>query len=464
MSESTRDRLRDQIHLFRAAPEDVPFAELLDAGMVERAFREEGAAPWKARIFVPLVVLWTFLSQALSPDHSCRQAVTRLIAYLVARGRRACKGDSGAYCKARQRLPLGVVQRLVRASAATIDERARDDWKWHGREVVLADGTTTSMPDTKDNQRAFPQQKGQAPGLGFPIARLVATVSLTTGVIKDLAIGPYQGKETGETALFRTLIEGLAPGVVVLGDRTYASYFGIATLRQHGCDGVFRMHQSRDVDFRRGRRLGTDDHVVRWPKPDRPEWMDQATYDQVPDELAVREVRIQVKDAGSRVEEVVLATTFLDEELISREDLAALYRDRWNIELDLRSIKIEMQMDVLHCKSADMVIKEIWMHVLAYNLVRGVMASAAEEHDKQPRNLSFKGALQALESFRAEAGRAMGLMRARLVDAVLALIASQAVGNRPNRIEPRAIKRRPKPHRLLKEPRKEARNRLLTKK
>lgn len=464
MSQTTRDRLRDQINLFREGPDQVPFNELIDPEMVDRAFREEGAVPWSARIFVPLVVLWTFLSQVLSPDHSCRKAVSRLIAYLTARGHRACEKDSGAYCKARQRLPLGVVQHLARATAATIDERTHEDWKWHGREVVLADGTTVSMPDTSENQRAFPQQKGQAPGLGFPIARLVATISLATGAIEDLAIGPYQGKETGETALFRTLIERLVPGAIVLGDRTFGSYFGIAALLERGCDGVFRMHQGRKVDFRRGERLGPEDHLVRWPKPARPEWMDQAAYDQVPEELVVREVRFAVPQEGFRVEEVVLATTLLDRELWPREELAALYRDRWNIELDLRSIKIEMQMDVLRCKSPDMVKKEIWMHVLAYNLVRGVMAAAAEEHDEEPRNLSFKGALQALESFREEAGGVHGPARYRLVDAVLAMIASETVGERPNRVEPRAIKRRPKPHRLLKEPRREARKRLLAKK
>jgi Transposase DDE domain/Insertion element 4 transposase N-terminal len=462
MSHGTRRRLRDQINLFRDAPEEVPFADLLDPKIVKEALDAEGVR-YRDRIFTPVVVLWTFLSQVLSTDQSCRKAVSRLITYLTARGKRACEPDTGAYCKARGRLPVGVIQRLVRKIASMIESRAKEHWLWKGREVVIADGTTASMPDTEANQKVYPQQKGQAPGLGFPIARIVALISLSTGVLRDLATGPIKGKETGETALFRKLMDSLKRGVIVLGDRCFGSFFAVAELGHRGVDGLFRMHQQRKVDFRRGRRLGVRDHVVYWVKPDRPDWMDKETYAKMPNGVWVREIRVKVEQPGFRPDEIVLATTLLDPELYTTEEIADLFLKRWNIELDLRSIKIEMQMDVLRCQKPDLVEKEIWMHALAYNLIRGVIAAAAEEHNEQPRSLSFKGALQAIESFRAEVGSASPDDRVRLVNVTLKMIASSVVGDRPNRVEPRAKKRRPKPHRLLTEPRRAARKRLLAK-
>ena len=293
MSQSTRLRLRDQINLFRNTPDQIPFAELLDPQVVEEALNAVGVSS-KDRIFTPLVVLWTFLSQVLSIDHShsCRKAVTRLIAYLTVRGRRACEGDSGAYCKARQRLPLAVIQWLMHNAAGAIQNRTLKSWKWKGREVVLVDGTTVSMPDTVENQRRIPQQQKQKPGLGFPIARLLAVISLSTGVLRDLAIGPYKGKATGETALLRTLLNSLNEGEIALGDRTFASFFGVAQLLARRVDGLFRMHQTREFDFRRGRRLGVQDHIVRWFKPPRPDWMTEELYDRIPNELLIREIRV----------------------------------------------------------------------------------------------------------------------------------------------------------------------------
>ena len=224
---------------------------------------------------------------------------------------------------------------------------------------------------------------------------------------------------------------------------------------------MFRMHQRRHYDFRRGRRLGVEDHVVRWTKPERPEWMEETVYAQLPEELLIRELRVKVQRPGYRAEDLVLVTTLLDPQEYSKEEVADLYLERWNIELDLRSIKSVMQMDVLRCQTAAMVEKEIWMHLLAYNLIRKLMARAAVVHEKEPRDLSFKGALQALGSFRESLQWARGQRRASLWKSLLKVIASYEVGNRPNRVEPRAVKRRPKPHRLLNEPRQQARERLL---
>jgi Transposase DDE domain/Insertion element 4 transposase N-terminal len=459
MPQSTRRWIAHKVDSLRHAPQ-LPFHDLLNPDTVQQAL-DKHQVTVRERIFTPVVTLWTFLSQVLSPDHSCREAVARLIAFRVARGQTPCAPETGSYCKARQRLPLPVLTDLVRRTAQRLDEQAPDSWTWKGRRVQLVDGTTVSMPDTAANQAAFPQPRSQKPGVGFPLARLVAVISLTTGALRELAIGPYRGKQTGETALFRALWDRLDPGDIVLGDRTFSSFFGIAPLVQRGVDGLFRMHRSRRYDFRRGRRLGVTDHVVRWTKPVRPEWMDEALYAQMPDELVIRELRVKVQQDGFRVDELVLVTTLVDPVQYTKEEVADLFLRRWNIELDLRSIKCVLQMDVLRCETPEMVEKEIWMHLLAYNLIRSLMARAAEAHEVEPRRLSFKGALQALGAFRESLQWARGRRRVVLWEELLHVIATHEVGDRPDRVEPRAKKRRPKPHRLLKEPREQARKRLL---
>ena len=273
-------------------------------------------------------------------------------------------------------------------------------------------------------------------------------------------MGPYKGKDTGETALFRTLLDGLEAGEIVLGDRYFASFFMFAELMRRDVDGLFRMHQRRKFDFRRGRRLGSEDHVVTWTKPDRPQWMDEETYAQIPNELKIRELRFKVSQPGFRVNELVLVTTMLDPEEYSKEELADLFIQRWNIELDLRAIKIVMQMDVLRCLTPEMVKKEIWMHLLAYNLIRGVMAKAADAHDLRPREVSFKGALQTMTAFQEALRRARPTERQHLMEEMLKAIAHHRVADRFGRVEPRANKRRPKPQKFLMEPRREARKRL----
>jgi hypothetical protein len=429
--------------------------------MVNQALVAEGVT-FKERIYTPLVTACMFLSQIIDPDHSCRAAVARLIVWLAVNHREPCAPETNSYCEARQRLPEGVVSRLVRQTARNADDRASDAWLWNGRRVTLVDGTTASMPDTLANQAVYPQSSSQGIGLGFPLVRLVALISLATGVARDLAMGPYRGKETGETALFRTLWDGLESGEIVLGDRYFCSFFGIAGLSRRGVDVLFRMHQRRKYDFRKGRCLGVEDHVVTWTKPERPEWMDEETYAQVPEGLTVRELRITVDQPGFRVNELVLVTTLLDAKAYTKQEVAQLFLQRWNIELDFRSIKDVLRMDVMRCKTPEMVRKEIWMHLLAYNLIRGVMVDAAEAHGKKPRQLSFKGALQTMTAFQDALRWATPSNRVHLMEEMLKAIASHEVGDRFGRCEPRANKRRPKPQRYLMKPRSEARKQLGT--
>ena len=328
----------------------------------------EEAGGWRERVYGPLTTLVLFIEQVLSADHGCQDTVARGVSTRVALGQAPCSLNTGPYCKARSRLALGLVERLGREVGARLCAGQPALWRWRGREVKLVDGTTVSMPDTLANQASFPQNHEQKAGVGFPLARLVAIVSLSCGAVLQWASGPCEGKETGETALLWALSRRLCRGDVLIADRCYAGYFMIAWLQQLGVDLVIRQHQRRHTDFRRGQRLGARDHVVSWARPQRPVWMDQASYAAMPETLIMREVRV-----GGWT----LVSTLTDARAVSKQELLALYRQRWQVELDIRSIKTVMQIDALRCKSPQMVAKEIAAHLLAYNLVRSVMAQAA---------------------------------------------------------------------------------------
>jgi hypothetical protein len=375
-------------------------------------------------------------------------------------GKKPCSDNTGAYCRARNKLPVAVLAHLTTDVANGCEQRLPKRWLWKGRHVDLVDGTTVSMPDTTDNQQAFPQHGAQAQGVGFPIARMVVLLSLATAMVKAMAIGPYQGKETGEPALLRELLGSVTSGDILLADRYYCSYFMIAILQELGVDFVVRMHQRRDYNFRRGRHLGRDDHVVRWFKPQRPRWMDQETYDQLPASLEVREVYVQVQEPGFRTESLVVVTTLLDAEHYTKDDIAELYHRRWLIELDIRTLKITLGMDILRCQSAEMVRREIWTCLMAYNLIRQTMLEAALLTERSPRELSFTAALQKIAAAWALLATAEESLLVSLIDALLTDLTTHRVGHRPNRVEPRKVKRRPKPHEYLTEPRDEARAKL----
>ena len=401
MSQHTQRPITDQVESlarqFGQAP-GLPFGDVLAAKPVEEAFRAEHVQSCDC-VYTPLTTVRMLLAQAIDPDPSLRQAVSRMLAERAAEGRADISASTGAYSQVRGRLPEGVLQRLTRHVGSELLRQASLPWRWKGRDVKIVDGTTVSMPDTPANQAAYPQPSNEKPGLGFPLARLVVLFSLAVGTVLEAAVGPSFGKQTGETALFRSLHDSLSPGDVVLSDRYFCSYFEIALLQQRGIDVVMRLHQRRPVDFRKGRRLGKDDHRLIWKKPKRPEWLDEETYVQLPDTLEVREVRLRVPQAGFRTKTIVVVTTLTDAAAVSRSELTNLYRMRWHAELDLRSLKQTMQMSILRGKSPAMVRKELWAHFLAYNLIRTVMAQAAQQHDLEPREISFKGALQTLLAF-----------------------------------------------------------------
>jgi hypothetical protein len=413
---------------------------------------------FRERIYSPLVTVTTFLSQVLDPDHSMRQAVARLIAHREAAGLPACSPDTRAYSKARQRLSEHVWAELTRRIGRDIMLDAPARWCWRGRNVKVVDGSTLSMPDMPANQQAYPQPASQKPGLGFPVLRIVALFSLAVGAVLDVAMGPWKGKQTGETALFRTLHHHLADGDVLLADRYFCGYFHVALVQERGADVVMRLHHLRHFDFRRGRRLGANDHIVSWHKPSqRPDWMDETTYARLPATFTMRELRIRVPHKNGRSRTILVATTLLDAAAYPKQAIAELYRQRWHAELDLRSLKTILQMDVLRCQTPAMVRKEIWVHLLVYNLIRKVMAQAAQEHDVPPRRISFKGTLQTLNAFSVHLQICAAKDLEPLCRRLLQAVAAHRVGNRPDRVEPRAKKRRAKPYDLLNKPRDQAR-------
>jgi hypothetical protein len=460
MRHSNQGRFRQQVQFLRrqfAQDGELPFSDVLSEDLIARALTAIGAF-WIDRIYSPLVTLWVFLSQVLSADHSCRAAVARLIAHRVSRGQKPCSAETGAYCQARDRLPEKFFSTVACSVGRDLDARADRRWLWKGRRVYMFDGTTVTMPDTPANQEAYPQVYNQKPGVGFPLARIAAIFSLACGAVLDVGICRYAGKGQSELGMLRTLWNMFQPGDVMLADRLMCAWTEMVMLKQRGVDCVCRLTSHRHADFRRGHRLGQGDHIVKWPKPTKPRSIDRETYDALPEFLMIRECRVRVGQPGFRVQTLVIATTLLDADEFSKDDLAQLYRARWHAELDLRSLKQTLQMDVLRCKTPELVRKELWTHILAYNLIRTVMAQAASKHGVEPRSISFKGTVQTLEAFQpviALRGQQDATRLDELYQHLLDAVANHRVADRPDRFEPRVKKHRRNHYGWLTRPRSE---------
>jgi hypothetical protein len=465
MSFFIHGRFREQARFLRRQflqDGDLPFTDVLSEGIISQALTAINFV-WLDRIYSPLVTLWIFLGQVLSQDHSCRAAVARLIAYRVSRGQRSCSAETGAYCQARKRLPEEFFAAVARQTGQALDEGAHGRWLWKGRRVLAYDGSTVSMPDTPENQQAYPQPPQQEPGLGFPLARIAAFFSLSCGAVLDLAICGNAGKGHSELGMLRRLWDLLRPGDIMLADRYMCAWHEIFLLKQRGIDSVTRLHHCRRADFRRGKRVAKGDHIVEWPKPFFIRSMKWQDFKALPEQLTIRETRIQVQQPGFRSRNIIVVSTLLDAEEVTASDLASLYRARWNAELDLRSLKQTMQMDILRCKTPELVRKEIWTHILAYNLIRTIIAQAAAKHSVEPRTISFKGAIQTLQAFQpliAAQGDCVWARR-RLYDRLLDAAVTHRVADRPDRFEPRQRKRRQKKYDRMMKPRNELKREML---
>jgi hypothetical protein len=400
----------------------------------------------RERLFPPTETLSMYLAQALSADRSCQKALDEAAVKRLVSGVRPCSTHTGGYCRARQRLPVEMVSALSGYTGRWISAHACASWQWRGRPVRLVDGTTLTLADTAANQHAYPQARSQKPGLGSPICRMVALICLGSGAVLDAAVGQYHGKGADEQSLLRSMLGGLARGDVLLGDALYATYFLLGWLHHSGIEAVFEQHgaRARSTDFRCGQRLGARDHLIVLDKPKtKPRWMSAAQYEQAPDTLTVRELRTGGK---------TLVTTLLCPEQTSKADLRALYRSRWHVELDLRNLKTTLGMHRLSCRTPAMAIKELWVYLLAHNLIRMMMAQAALRAGCVPRHISFKHTVQLWIAWAQHAPE-----NSACFDALLVLIAQKRVGNRPGRVEPRAIKQRPNAYPLMTEARCTAR-------
>lgn len=397
----------------------------------------------RQRLFPPTEVLSMFVSQALCEDHSCQKAVNDTAVRRAQSAIRRCSTSTSAYCQARSRLPVELPRQLCRYTGQLIGQHVLSDWQWRNRPVRLVDGAVLAMPDTAANQALYPQPTSQKAGLGFPQCRLVGLICLASGALLDCATGPCRGKGHDEQSMLRTLLDTLHTGDVLLGDAFYATYFLFCCLLDKGVDCVFEQNgaRRRSTDFRTGQRLGARDHIVEWTKPKaKPEWMDPFTYAQAPNTIRIRELKTGGK---------ILVTTLLCPKSTSKTDLKSLYCKRWNIEVDFRNLKITMSMDMLSCRTPDMVIKEIWVYFLAYNLIRLLMTQAGITHSLTPRSISFKHTIQVWIAWRYTGSGCQA-------DILFELIAQRQVGNRPGRVEPRAMKRRPKAFPWLFVPRAQA--------
>lgn len=445
--------------------EALPFASILSAERIERVFAKHGCRFGLHGVYTTAIMVWSFLSQVLrdGKEASCQAAVARVVCYCQQAGITAPSEDTGDYCRARAKLSEAALHDLSCEVAEELEQAADESWLWKGKHhAKLIDGFTFTMPDTPKNQAEYPHPKTQKPGVGLPIARAVAIVSLATACVMDLASGPYKGKETGEPALLRALLGSLDDGDLAVMDRCYCSFLMIAMLLDQGKQVCARKHQRRHSDFRRGRRLGKYDHVIVWTRPPRPDWMDEETYARIPQTLELREIRYNIVERGRRTRTIDVITTLVHAGEYTKEDIAELYGFRWNSELDIRSIKSNLNLGHVRCKSPEMVHREVWTTILGYNLIRTTAAGAALLHDRQPRQISFTSTCQYVLASWMQLS--CGLIDVRLLEEYLKLLLKQIarceVANRPGRLEPRVLRRRRHGYKLMQKPRHQLRREL----
>lgn len=451
-----RKFLSDQIAIkkgvFNGSSIDDLIAEQLETKECRAIIKQ--APSHRDRCYPPFITLVAFIKQIINSDKSCKRAVTHLLTKKAMNKEKQISSNTGSYCKARKRLLTKIVEGLVKQIGMTSIEKTPPSWKLFGRECKLVDGTMLSMADSKENREIYSQYENQKEGVGFPAMRLVVLMSLANGTVIDYAQGPHKGKNTGEHSLFRQLYSSIHKDDILLADAYYPTYFCVADLHAKGVDGIFRGLTQRNYDFRRGKRLGTNDHIVRWAIPPKPSWMDQQAYDSYPKEIEVRELRMGKK---------IYVTTLINHKNYPKKKLYAAYRMRWQVEINLRSLKTIMGMDMLVCKSPDMVRKELGIHLLAYNIIRVIMLEACIKHDTNPNKISFKGSVQLILEMETYFMVANENQKQELYLELLKEIIKNPIGKRPDRVEPRKTKRRPKLYPLMNKPR-ELENKALRKK
>ena len=410
----------------------------------------------RQRDYPPKLTFLAFLDQTLNPDASCRSAVRQIQAYHRQQPHPRDLDDStSAYCQSRSRWTLAELVE-IRRHLAEHTAGAPLDLGWGTLPPVkLVDGTSLNLPDTPPNRRDYPPSKDQKPECGFPLMRLVGVFSLDTGALLEREESPYT---TSENALYQSLWPTFAPGDLVVGDRNFGSWGAMASLQARQVDGIFRLHASRNADFRQGRPLGPNDRRITWAKPrNQPANLADEAWAALPATLTVRLVRFRVPTRRGRIKKITLATTLLDPLRWPGERLAALYARRWQIELYFDDLKTTLHMDLLSCRTPAMIRKELEMHLIAYNLIRSLQGEAAVGCHVPLERLSFKGCLDTACHYSQAIAQIPASHRKRRRDMyahMLTVMAADQVPERPDRFEPRCRKRRPKRYPLMTQPRR----------
>jgi len=458
--------------------ESLPLADVIDGGLFKQAFKEFDIdfGSDDDAVYTPALVLWALISQAFfkGEQRSLTAAVTRIAAWWATGGRTVSDTNTGAYSRARMKIPAEliawIVRRIAKLAESSVDlaepivaEQAEEmmmqttigevrSQPIQGR-VLLVDGFTVDAADTLENQAEYPQNPAQEEGLGFPILRCVSLISMATGMLFDLAIGPYCGKETGETALLRKLLDNLRPGDVLVADSYYCTYWLLAMCKARDVDVVMKNHHKREDDPEDAKRICKGQRKVIWKLPQRPDWMSIEQYQRMPESIEIRLVDVEVQQPGFRSESFTVATTILSHRIYTADWIASAYRVRWLVELDIRSIKCSLGMETLRAKTPEMVRAELWSCLLAYNLIRLKMLQSGIDGSRDPRSMSFSRTMVLL-------GTTWVLCGARGINESLVTLGKnqpldELVGHRPDRVEPRVNKRRPKILKLMTQPRRD---------
>lgn len=461
------------IHRSLLQSDDLPLQSLISDQRIVEIFAEEQISFGEDQdsVYTPAITLWGLLSQVFfkAEQRSCLGAVVRIAALWLTLGRTVSSTNTGAYCRARRKISGEVLRKISGAitthalekaspqpavekgAGQTLDAGIGPASKYAGGRLIMVDGFTVTAADTAENQAEYPQNPAQKVGLGFPILRGVLLACMRTGLLLDADVGPYSGKGTGETALLWKLLDGLREGDVLVADSYYCTYWLLAECRRRGVYVVMRNHHLREDSPADARRVVKGQWIATWNRPQRPEWMTEATYKTVPASLEVRLVESINEQPGQRTEKLTIATTLLDHKLYDAAWLAGIYRGRWRVELDIRAIKCTLGMDILRAKTPEMVRTELWSCLLVYNLIRESMLQAALRSGRACRSLSLTATLQMLGSLWLSS--AIRPADAALRELYLAHQITIKVAHRPGRSEPRANKRRPKLLQLLTKPR-----------
>lgn len=429
----------------------LPLKQLLPERIIEKILQEHGVR-YRKTLYTPIVVIWAWIAQILAADKSLSNAVKGMVAELARVGEQRPSKDTGAYSKARKRLPLEVVKSLFNQSANALQAEVKPEQRWCGRRVKAYDGTTVLMSDTLANQKVYPQHSNQKKGCGFPIAKLVVWFCGTTGAVLEVAIAEWR---TSEWQLSRQLYARLQRDDVVVADSAYGTYVDLALVRHAKADAVFRKHHARRCDFRRGLKLGIGDHIVRWQRPQQPPGsMSRGDFQALPTSLEVREVHLLLQQPGFRPKTIILVTTLLDPKLYPKAKLAQLYQLRWQAtEVNLKHLKTTLKMEMIAAKTPAMVQKDIWIHLLGYNLLRTLMWQSTQQTQVSPLRISLQGTRQQFNQFKPHLASATTQHRCQLYTILLGVISELLVPLRPNRAEPRVVKRRPKAFPKMQQPR-----------